>query len=514
MSNNIVIYFNWDAFGKKHLEMAMSKNMCPTIEKIMSNGVYYDNAFTHIPSITNAIQPCIVSGTTPKYTDNHYRYFNKETLKVQQETPARLCRAELLSESLKRQGVNVLSINQFTMENRGTTFDDENNLYIEDSTKNGIKRFNLLYDYINSKENINELYPFIAFYADDIDSLSHNNREVNGIPIARDVEEKNAQINNTIKNFDNELARLMKLCDDKGFIKNMTFILTADHGMTSYGPNSLEDSIVETSITQLEEVLQSMGLKVETLYPNEIVKEDTQCVIVGVGIQAQVSFLNKTDAEIDELNKVLIDKLQNEDFYGEHRTYKSVIESGSKRGFADIVISPKPNYFFKSKKEILAGAAQGQHDSLDDSSQRVPIIIWGKSVEKGKVISRKVHNSSVASTVSNLLNKVSPIDSNVECLWDALTLSKPNYQVFTNDNTKVIKLDSNSNRIDFNYVSNKDHILKFEVNSFKYDLFFPNTNGVHESKVVNYELKESDIINLTVIRDESFRLDSYSIYVD
>src|SRR5690554_5379183 len=75
---NIIVYINWDGFAKYYLDLAETQGKVPTLSRIKNEGVFFANAYSGIPSITNPMQAAMASGTTPRFTDNHYRYFDKE----------------------------------------------------------------------------------------------------------------------------------------------------------------------------------------------------------------------------------------------------------------------------------------------------------------------------------------------------------------------------------------------------------------------------------------------------
>jgi len=67
-----VVYINWDGFARYYYDLANQGTTArtPVINELISQGVFFENAYTGIPAITNAMQPAIVSGAWPATTGN------------------------------------------------------------------------------------------------------------------------------------------------------------------------------------------------------------------------------------------------------------------------------------------------------------------------------------------------------------------------------------------------------------------------------------------------------------
>ena len=111
------------------MDLAEAQGKVPTLSWIKNEGVFFANATSGIPAITNPMQAVLASGTTPRFTNNHYRYFDKELNRVLQEAPARKNEAETLAEAAFRQGVKAFAINQFAFLYRGTGWAGQEQTY-------------------------------------------------------------------------------------------------------------------------------------------------------------------------------------------------------------------------------------------------------------------------------------------------------------------------------------------------------------------------------------------------
>ena len=79
----------------------------------------------------------------------------------------------------------------------------------------------------------------------------------------------------------------------------------------------------------------------------------------------------------------------------------------------------------KTGNPLSLRKARGQHDSLDITSQRVPLLMWGNKIKQNVKVNEKVYTTSVAPTISVLLNKGLPLDANAKILYDELLMDAP-----------------------------------------------------------------------------------------
>ncbi|NLZ43305.1 MAG: alkaline phosphatase family protein, partial [Clostridia bacterium] len=189
---NIVVYINWDGFAKYYLDLAEAQGKVPTLSRIKNeDGIFFANAMSGIPAITNPMQAVLASGTTPRFTGNHYRYFDKQQNRVVQEEPARRNEAETLAEAVVRQGVKAFAINQFAFLHQGTGWAGREGTYFNASPGvNGYADYNARFDeairflraYAEKKStggSPERQAPFLlALYMDDLDAIGHNMKEV------------------------------------------------------------------------------------------------------------------------------------------------------------------------------------------------------------------------------------------------------------------------------------------------------------------------------------------------
>lgn len=426
-----VVYINWDGFAKYYFDEASSEGKTPILDSLIKKGVYFENASTGIPSITNAMQAAIVSGTYSQGTGNSYRYYDKDKNLVVQYS--RENEAETIAEAAVRQGLKVASVHQFALQDRGTAFGDVDKAYIQvpDPSDYSV-RFDEAIKLINgepvqsgiSSIEIIDIPKFMALYMDDLDGIGHNEKGAYGNEVAGSEVERKNLVKARLGEMDTKLGEFIEACKNRGIYDNMSFILTTDHGMSPYGQQGAKaDEYSKSKLPEVLAKLQSMGYKPEALLSGQSAKDDTDLVVVSVGLQAQLTFRNKFTAE--EVENI-VSAFKDEAYVGTIMKNQEIIERGSRADFADIIISPKPPYSFKTPR-IVDGVpiysdyiARGQHDSLDETSQHIFSLMWGNGIKQGYNYKDKMYNIDFAPTMAKLLSIDAPKNSTGKILAQAL----------------------------------------------------------------------------------------------
>jgi hypothetical protein len=422
--DNYVVYINWDGFAKYYYDEARREGIVPVLDSIIEEGVIFNNAYTGIPSITNAMQPAIVSGTYSQGTGNCYRYYDRDNNIVVQFS--RENNAETIAEAAVRQGLKVASVHQFALQDRGTTIGDYDKPYIQmpDPADYAV-RFDAAIKLIKGEEvgsgvskiELDEIPRFIALYMDDLDGIGHNEHDTYGVSMAATEQERIENVKLRLSEMDSKLGEFIEVCKEIGIYDNMSFILTTDHGMSPFGQqNAEEDEYGYSKLSDLVSILESLGYKVEVLLSGESAEDDTDIVLVTVGLQAQLTFTD-TFTENDIQN--IINAVSSKEYVGTVMQKDEIIERGTMADFADIIISPKPPYSFKKNITKLYNT-RGQHDSLDETSQKIFSVMWGKDIKKGYEYKQIIHNIDFARTMAELLGINGPQEADGNLLYDAM----------------------------------------------------------------------------------------------
>ncbi|MDP4153846.1 MAG: alkaline phosphatase family protein, partial [Bacillota bacterium] len=547
-AGNTVVYINWDGCANYYIDLAKAQNKIPNLTKIMtSDGVYFPNAFTRTPSITDPMQTSIVSGTTTKFTDNSYRYFNKLKNIVVQETPGRKDMAETIGESAVRQNLDIISINQFALENRGAVAGDPFKDYYSapagsNGYSDGAARFDAAIDLVkNLRAGSTKLFSlprFISVYMDDIDGIGHNETPEYGQPTATTETQREQMIVDHLQMMDAKLGEFIQACKDASAYDNMDFVLTADHGMANFGlQESSSDDSISSKLPDLMDTINSLGsdYKVQYLYPNASMQApaaDTKIALVSCGLQVQLSYINECNPDvIAAKNKKIMEAIKDKSYVDIILQPDQIKELGAKEGFADLIISPKtPYHFMPSSVGTDLLVARGAHDSLSDRAQRITAFMWGKDIKKGYSDTETIHNTDFAATMSYLMGVNAPLDSTGKIIYSALdgksaaaeyktTVEAETAQTSGNSEKLLDSSASNgayvgntdsdkasveftgvpaSKRMEVHYAAAQDGLMTLMVNGKAIrDVFFPTNNvssGKYDTKVINYTLNKGDSV--------------------
>lgn len=421
---NFVVYINWDGFANYYYDAASKLGKTPVLDSLIKEGVYFKRAASGIPSITNAMQAAIVSGTYSSGTGNGYRYFDKNNNVVVQF--ARENNAETIAEAVARQGLKPASVHQFALQDRGTVMGDANRPYIQlpDPSDYAV-RFDGAIKLIKgepvgegiARVELDDIPRFLALYMDDLDALGHNEASHYGSKIAETEEERMNLVIERLKLMDSKLGEFIEACKERGIYDNMNFVLTTDHGMAPFGQQGVEaDDYGYSKLPDLVSSIEALGYKCEVLFGGQSPKATTDIVIVDVGLQAQLSF---TKAFTEKELKNIIKAVKHKVYFGTAMEADEMKQRGVMDGFADLIISPKAPYSFKTGDPKLY-KARGQHDSLDEQAQHIFSLMWGKDIKKGYVYEDRIYNIDFAKTMTSLLGIDPPKDATGALLSRAL----------------------------------------------------------------------------------------------
>lgn len=427
--DSCVVYINWDGFAWFYYTLANQggTTRTPVINRLLEEGVLFENAYTGIPSITNPMQAAIVSGTWPAVTGNCYMYFDKSKNRAVQFR--RDNKAETIAEAAVRQNLTVASIHQFILQNRGTVEGDIKKPYIQVGENAGCEaRFDAAIKLIRnqpvgqgkSEVRLDHLPRFIAIYMDDLDGVGHNNKAVYGMLRADTEEKRLLNILETLQKMDRKLGEFIDACKERGIYENMTFILTSDHGMAPYGsPGGRDDLYGYSKLPDLVRVIQKAGFKAEVLVSEKPPREDTDVVILTAGLQAQLFFIKENSGQsIEGQAGRVIEAVRDEAYVGDIVKKEELIRRGAGEKFADLLISPEVPFCFQHGQGVYV--AGGQHDSTDEKAQHIFSAMWGRGVKKETVYGDRIYTIDFAGTMASLLGMEGPKDATGRILEDVL----------------------------------------------------------------------------------------------
>lgn len=388
--HSMILYINWDGFAWYYYAIANQGEISgtPVINELAREGVFFDAAYSGIPSITNPMQTSLLTGAWPKATGNCYQSLDRASGQIIKT--GRLNQAENLAEAVERQGFKAVSIHQFILENKGTYPKNPDNTYISlGNHADYVVRFDEAIRFIKSREKApgsSELPKLLAIYMDDLDGIGHNSWYTYGVPAVKTEDERIKSILKRLREMDSKLGELIHACKETGIYDSITFLLATDHGMTPYGiQTDKEDGYGRSKLPDLIEALRKTRYQVEVLKEGRTPGKNTDIALAPTGLQVQLFFL-KSSFDYDE-EKIRM-ALGSEKYIGEILGKEELIARGAAEDFADMLISAQPPYCLKDDNKLHR--AGGQHDSLDESSQHIFAMMWGKGIVKDLRYDEKV----------------------------------------------------------------------------------------------------------------------------
>lgn len=409
-----VIYINWDAFRRDYYDWANQPGApgTPNLNYLISRGVYYPNTFNGFPSITNPMQTSIVTGSWPKTHGNVYRYYDM-TANVGAAS-GRTNNAETISEAAAASGLSTASVQQFMLQDRGTSASDPRRLYIQPGGRFELRVSETLKmlrgEPVRNTEgkmiSMTEIPRFLAIYGDDLDAAGHNGSGYGTIP-SLNVEAWTAKMTAELVRMDRALGVLIDGLRELGIFEETAIVLTADHGMTPYWGKS--------SLMQLVSIFTNANLKVKIVENGVKAPQGTDVVFVTSGQAVQVYFRNEVNpATLAEL----IAEITSKPYVGGVMDRTALDKAGASMLSGDIVVWPEPPNHF-SVRDINYGIA-ANHDTRHPSSHNVFLLVSGAGVRHGLVIDTAIEIIDAAPTISALLGIRPPANATGRVLTEAL----------------------------------------------------------------------------------------------
>jgi predicted AlkP superfamily pyrophosphatase or phosphodiesterase len=396
-----LIYINWDGFGKHYYDLANAHPYrgTPNINRLIKEGVCFENLYTGIPSITYPMQSAIVSGAYSESTENVYKYYSREEEKLV------LCRrknsSETIGQVLGKENIPFVSIQQFALLDKGAQWDDKDFLYVQPGGDYKL-RFNELFKLLDGEEifskeksfKYEELPKVLFLYVDDLDSIGHNQLYKRGKIKALTESGRIKNVISRLIEMDKILGQLITKLENLNIYDNTTILLTTDHGMVPFKGkscfNKLKKALEDLNFTNIKNI-EKEGQKADFNH-NDV-------IAVSTGVQLQLYFNNPSKKTLETIKE----RLQKEEYIDTCLTKYELIERGTASFFADILVSPKlPHHFHlnEDKYYLLGGA----HDSLNEKAQNIFGVLKGNAFKSSYSLSKRVYNIDFIPTLCAALD--------------------------------------------------------------------------------------------------------------
>jgi predicted AlkP superfamily pyrophosphatase or phosphodiesterase len=390
-----VILVDWDGFDPDYLGRAPT----PNIDALANRGSLSiaDGTF---PTISNPSRASMSTGAYPEVHGNAAYYFDEETNEVVGET--RFLAAETICEALAAEGRTTASVQWYMVQDHGTSYGDPEHLYVQPG---GLfeKRVDAAIEILNLRPvnsggkmvAVPKIPDFLAVYGPDLDAFGH----------AEGAEGPN--MGPLLAELDRQLGRLVQTTKEVGIYERTAFLLTADHGMTSW----------DRSLAQELAAITALGRRPEIVRPGRPASPDAEIVIVAsAGRVADVTLRGRaaTPEGREEVRAALEGLPQISRVLG--AADLEALHASDKLG--DFVIEPRAPWGFKLP-EPEEGTSRGAHGS--GREMRVPLLIAGAGVRVGAA-PRDARLIDVAPTIAALLGTRPPADAQGRALAESLNV--------------------------------------------------------------------------------------------
>lgn len=411
-----VIYINLDGFGMYYYEAAKSRNLVPTLQSILEEGVVFTNLKTLSPSITNPCQAMIISGASSSKTGNVYRYYDKTLNLVVQQ--GRENNADTIYDSLIRNNVTAATVHHFPAESV-FSLTNKNALYIKTPSgvvSNAMARFDQAIKLIKKETitndtiltEIDEIPTFISIYCDDLDALGHNESAYDTFSVATSESQRIDNVVARLAQIDGKLSELIAACKEAGIYDKTTFFLTTDHGMQGFGAETLLGTLTskysQTKWPELKEKLAEINSEYvfEYVAQNKSPQSTTTVIGCGSGLQMPLTFKEAhTEAQLQEIKAKLLEEYYIADVLTRTELAKLGFWMGAN---VDLLVIPAERYHFHGRdNENNFYAVRGQHDTISDNATCIYGAIWGAGIKHLGEFDGQYYNTSFGSTMAYLL---------------------------------------------------------------------------------------------------------------
>ena len=346
---------------------------------------------------SNPARASMSTGAYPEVHGNAAYYFDDRSNEAVGQT--RFLAAETISQALAAEGMTTAAVQWYMVQDHGASYGDPEHLYVEPG---GLfeQRVDAAIDILNlSPVNsggkmvaVPKIPDFLAVYSADLDAFGH----------AEGAESPN--LGPLLAELDRQLGRLVQATKEVGIYDRTAFVLTGDHGMSTW----------YRSLTEKLAAMTVLGRHPEIVPAGRPASPGAEIVVVTAGRVADVTLRGRAATprgrkevrtafgERDEISRVL----DASDFGAFHASDK----------LGDFVVEARVPWGFGPPGPEEAAPRGGHGSTLE---MRVPLLIAGAGVRAGGV-PRKPKLVDVAPTISALLGARPPANAQGRVLSELL----------------------------------------------------------------------------------------------
>ncbi|WP_423463493.1 alkaline phosphatase family protein [Promicromonospora sp. MS192] len=366
----------------------------PNLQRLLRRGSVTTSTGV-MTSITNPSWSSVATGAWPATHRNTAYWFDTATgtARGQQRDLA----VPTIAQSIREQGGTVFSAQWFILQNYGVTFGDPDGLYTQpggDCSRRTDDAVAVLrgepVDSGGQQVTTDGVPDLVAVYCDVLDAIGH------------DGGDDDPRIPAALSDIDRQLGRLVQATKDAGVYGDTAFVLTGDHGMTTFDKGFGAEGLA---------AIEAAGFTPQILTSGQTPAPGTDVVIVVGGV-ADVRIVGERagdPAAVRRLERALRGLPQVRDVLDEADQRRLRMSPG----YGDLVVEPEPGWSFGA----TPADAAGRHGATTEL--HVPLVLAGAGVRPG-VHPHDPRHVDVAPTISALLGYAPPSGSEGRALREAL----------------------------------------------------------------------------------------------
>ena len=387
-----VILVDWDGFDPDYLGRAPTPNIDALASRSslsVAGGTFH--------TLSNPSRASMSTGAYPEVHGNAAYFFNEATNKAVGQT--RFLAAETVNQALASTGKTTASVQWYMVQNNGTAYGDAEHLYVQPGGPFA-NRVDAAIDILNLRPvnsggrmvSVPKIPDFMAVYGSDLDDLGHNEGA------------ESPNIGPLLAELDRQLGRLIQATKDVGIYGEVAWLLTSDHGMTTWTLTLLAN--VYTAIT-------AAGYRPEFVTPGNSPNTATEVIIVPNAVRIGDFTLRgraATPKGRERVQRTLEGLPQIAQVLD--RTYLEALNASDKLG--DLVAEAREPWGFGLSER---GVVHGAHGSLREI--KVPLVLSGAGIRRG-VPPQNPGLVDVAPTIAAMLGSRPPADAQGRVLTESL----------------------------------------------------------------------------------------------
>jgi len=396
-----VVLLALDGFDVEYLDLVRAGSTgpgtaeMPNLRRLLHRGSVTTSTGV-MTSITNPSWSSVATGAWPRTHHNTAYWFDPltNTARGQQRDLA----VPTIAESVREQGGTVFSAQWFILQNHGVTFGDPAGLYTQPGGDCARRTDDVVAvlrgEPVNSDGEMvttDGVPDLLALYCDTLDAIGHDGGDAD------------PRIPGALADIDRQIGRVVAATKDAGIYGSTAFVITGDHGMTTFDKGFAADGLA---------AIEAAGFTPQVLTSGQSPAPGTDVAIVVGGV-ADVRIIGQRAgdrAAVRRLKAALESLPQVRNVFDERDQARMRMSPN----YGDLLVEPRPGWSFGATPATPAG----RHGATTEL--RVPLVLAGTGVRPG-AHPRQPRHVDVAPTISALLGYAPPSGSEGRVLREALT---------------------------------------------------------------------------------------------